>query len=342
MDFGGFGEYGGPGAGDPAPWSAQARVKAAVDLRRSAMGLWREGRWSDAAATVADSVAQLRAIAATDPQAAERELGKSLAALAGIQSAEGHTGQCLELAWEAAALLRPGVAADPGACLAALTLDLYYLADAFRRLKRYDEAVETITEALACLRRPEFRPDPALGALLQTPELAENVRELMTHQCQMILFIVYTARNEPAEALATAHDALESAQLLASRGPRRYTLTLAQHLSLLAELYTKRRELQIALGYRHEALPLWETAIGYARADLGHDFADGAKFRLARALHGYALQLVTLSRPGEALAPVREATELARALARSGLVAYQALFERCQKTLAALEQRLRK
>lgn len=338
MDFGGFGA---PGAGDPAPWSAQGRVKAAVDLRRSAIGLLREGRWADAAATVTDSVAQLRAIAATDPQAADQELGKSLASLAGYQSVEGRTAQCLEFALEAAPLLRRGVAADPGGYLAALALDLYLMAEACHRLKRYGEATDAVAEALACVRQPDFRPDPGVAAVMQSPEVAENVGELLGYQCQMILFAVYTARNEPAEALATAHDALDAAHLLASRAPRRFTVALARHLSLLAELYTKRRDVQVALGYRHEALPLWETGIGYARADLGHDFGGGAQIRLVQALRGYAMQLVTLSRPGEALAPAREATQVARTLARNDPVRFQALFERCQKTLAALEQRAR-
>ena len=342
MDFGGFGEHGGPGAGDPAPWTAQGRVKAAVDLRRGIIGPAREGRWSEASATAADAVAQLRAVAATDPQAAGPELGKSLALLAGFQATQGRTEHCLQLASEAAPLLRHGAAADPGPYLAALALDLYYMADALRRLKRHDEAVGTIAEALAYLRRPDFRPDPTVAALMQSPELTENIKELIGYQCRTVLLTVYIARNEPAEALATAHDALEDAQLPASRVPRRYTVTLAQHLSLLAELYTKRRELQVALGYRQEALPLWETAIGYARDDLGRDFGNGARYRLAQALRGYAIQLVTLSRSGEALALAREATVHARTLARSGLFTYQAMFERCQKTLAALEQRLRK
>jgi tetratricopeptide (TPR) repeat protein len=339
MDFGGFGA---PGAGDPAPWSAQGRVKAAVELRHSAIGLVREGRWAEAAATVADSVAQLRAIAVTDPQAADQELGKSLASLAGYQTTEGRTAKCLELAMEAAPLLRHGVAADPAGYLAALTLDLYLMADACRQLKRYGEATDAVAEALACVRRPDFRADPGVAVVMQSPELADNVGELLGYQCQMILFAVYTARNEPVEALATAHEALGAAHLLASRAPRRFTVALARHLSTLAELYTKRRDVQIALGYRHEALPLWEAAVGYSRADLGHDFGNGARVRVVQSLRGYAMQLVTVSRPLEAFAPAREATEHARTLARSDPVRYQALFERCQKTLAALEQRGRR
>lgn len=324
--------------GEP-PWSTRGRIEEAVALRRSAIPALLAGDFARAAVPLQEAVTRLRAVAATDPEPAGPQLGRSLAASAGLLARENGFESVLPLALEARPLLERGAAADPRQFLYAQAFNLQILGECHRRLGQYDSAAQALVEAIELAERPECQPDPLTLAMLPEPELAQAVRPFLLQRCHAVLFLAYLKQGREPEALATAHVALDLARELAAHHPESCALVLAAQLSALGEIYAKRRESQIAVGYRQESIPHWQDAIRNARARLARDPAERKRVALVQALRGYALELGRLERTAEAADPAREAVQLARQLASRDPKKHQALFESSQRLLARLEQR---
>lgn len=297
--------------------SALAAISDAVQLRRTAADVDEEripalvdalidmstllagtGRPDEALTAAEEAVSLARSF--TGPPAGDSRLAAALDSAASRLSDLSRWDESVDPAAEALGLRRHHATQDPDA-RRDLAASLNNFAGRLIDTRRYDEAVAPAEQAVEIFRGLAGRAPEA-----HLPDLAVALDQLAGR---------LSVNHRPEDALAAAEESVRIARALARKNPAAFGPELAAKLSNLSVWLSDAGRAEDALDRLLEAAQLLHSPAPAAPTTTPSSPPALHLPTYTTVLHNLAACLLTLGRPGEALAPARESLRITRRLA---------------------------